>query len=292
MGLFDFLSSTPPPAQPIRQTNQLRLTGPAAGIAQQATQAGQSLISNPPLLPDVAPFDPLQVQAQNQYLGAAGGPIQDLATQAAGAESFLLNPAILEASSNPALQSYIDAALEPITTNYTQNVVPGSQIEAIGGTGLGGGSRAGVREANDVQNYLRQLGNTTASIAYPAYAKGLDVMGSAIARAPQTAGFQLLPGSVSDVVGNQRRDLVQQQQQTDLVNQFLPFLIAQDVSNFATGVPGAVKGITTLQGAAPPTNPQGGAIGLGTMAGTILGSIFGAPTVGGALGGLAGAAFS
>lgn len=242
----------------------------------------------------IAPFTPNQLGAQQGALSQAfGGNVGQVSDAAAQAQQFALGP-VLFPESNPALRAATQAAIRPITEQFTQSVLPNIRQGAITAGGFGG-SRQGIAEGLASQAFARQVGDTSAQIQSEAFGQGLDLFGRALFAAPGTAQLGLLPTQIQEAVG-----LQQQQQQQRLLTeeaqrfvnaQLIPFAAAQDVAGLAFGFPGGPATSTTSSTGAG-TSPVQNALG-GAAAGASIGSIIpGVGTgVGAGLGALAGLLF-
>lgn len=201
----------------------------------------------------IAPFDPLQVQAQENVLQLAGpeGPLTQFSNQAQMAGQFLLGP-VLFPESNPALQAAVDAAVRPLTENFQNVVLPGIRGEAITAGGFGG-SRQGIAEGLAAQGLTRSIGDVSAGIQANAFQQSLDAMVKALFAAPQTAQLPFTSPGAIEAVGAQRRALEQAQlseeAQRFISEQLIPFATAQDVAALAFGLPGGqITSTSTLPG--------------------------------------------
>lgn len=211
----------------------------------------------------IAGFDPLQTQGQNQVLGATGTQ-SDVVGSAARGNQFLTSGDVLNASSNPGLASYMDAATQPIYQNLTRSVLPNVRSEAQN-AGQFGSSRQGIAEGLAGAGAAQAAGATTANIANSGYNSGLSAMTQGLGMAPGIAGAQAIPGLTTSGVGDVRQGLNQAQlgeqaQRWNYQNLF-PLLIGQQYAGIAAGLPG---GSTTTTGSGPQTNPwmQGAGLGL------------------------------
>lgn len=245
---------------------QQALIDPVIPIAQQYLQ-------NPPQLPDysqVAPLDPQQIAAQNSLLGAVA-PQQATAGAANATNQFLLDPAILDPSSNRYLQATIDAAVRPISQNLMETVLPGLRGEAVT-NGQFGSSRQGIAEGLASGRASQAIGDTSAKIASAGYGQGLDALTKGLALTPQTLAALTIPGQTQAAVGDQNRALSQAQLSEkaykDMYAQIAPFLAAKEVAALGAGLPG---GSTTSTAPGPSTNPLSAITGIGS----ILASLFG-----------------
>lgn len=259
---------------PVKQVNKTRVSQKAKKLVNPATNTLANFAKNPPQLPPVTPLNAQQLAAQQQALGAIPG-VSTIAQGAAGATNFLTNPDILSAGSNPYLQSYVDAAIRPVTEGFTTSVLPNIRGEAINNSGVGG-SRQALAESLASGKYLRQVGDTASNILSPAYGQGLNAMIQGVNLAPGTAGLQLAPSSITGAVGQQNYDQAALARANGITNQFLPFITAQDVLGSANAIPGATQGVTKVTGAPttkPPSTAQSALGGAATGAG--IGSMFG-----------------
>lgn len=121
-------------------------------------------------------------QGQNQLMqmiasmvGGVSGQMNQGNQQTSGALGTLLDPSILDAGSNPYLQSYMAAALHPLQDQYANTIMPGIAGDAISAGGFGG-SRQGIAEGLAAQGLSRASGDTTANIASQGYGQGLQAM--------------------------------------------------------------------------------------------------------------------
>lgn len=256
----------------------------------------EQIIAQPPeLFPGstIQPFDPLQVQAQENVLALAGpgGQLPSLTGQAGLASQFLLGP-VLFPESNPALAAATEAAIRPLTEQFQNVILPGIRGEAITAGGFGG-SRQGIAEGLAAQGLTRQTGDVTASIQANAFQQSLDAMTRALFAAPSTAQLQFLPSTALGAVGAQRQQFGQAQlseeAQRFISEQLIPFATAQDVAALAFGIPGG-RVTSTSQLSGGGGDGFGQALGIAAMlAGLIvpgLGPLAAAGAGAGAFGGL------
>jgi hypothetical protein len=142
---------------------------------QQAYGANQGLLNNP-------------------YVNAAQ---QANANIAAGGN--------LDAANNQALQSYINAGLNPMISNYTQAVAPNILSNAVTSGGLGSSGTAQAFQ-NAQSALANQMGNYTAQVVEPAYESALGQQAQAIGQttgllAPQEQGISNLSGLAGQQAG-------------------------------------------------------------------------------------------
>jgi len=195
---------------------------------------------------------------------------QQQADQAAGAGAFGLTGAVLSPYSNPYLAETARAAIRPATETLLQDVLPnvGSAAQQAGAYG---GARQGILESNVLNDYMRNVMDTSAGLYSQGYGQGLDYMGRSLALAPQTQAMGAMPAQYMDVVGQQLRAYEQQLIQDDIDRwsyyQQLPYTKLAEYSN---AIQGSYGGTTTQPG--PIANPLLGAAG-GAMAGAGLASM-------------------
>lgn len=244
--------------RPILSPEQQSLLGIALPNLQQFAAAGPQV----PGQSFVAPFDPMQTAGQNQVLGSTGTQ-GNIVGSAAGGNQFLTSGNVLNASSNPGLASYMDAATKPIYDNLTRSVLPNVR-GAAQSAGQFGGSRQGIAEGLAAGGAAQAAGATTANIANSGYNSGLNAMTQGLQMSPAIAGAQAIPGLTTSGVGDVRQGLNQAQlgeqaQRWNYQNLF-PLLIGQQYAQIASGLPGA--GAQT-QASTPQANPWMQAAGLG-----------------------------
>ena len=279
-------------ATPAVTTTTTELPPEVRRLYNLALPASEEFAKNPPTLYEgslVTPFDPLQLQGQESVLAAAGDQAR-AAQSAAGFSDFALNDA-LQLESNPYLQRTVEAALDPITEDFTQSVLPNIRSGSITAGGFGG-SRQDIATQRALDSYLRQAGDTTSQIATRGYEVGLDAATKALGFLPNTLAALTTPGAAVSAVGDIRRgqaqELLDEAAFRDYYEQTAPFLAAKEVIGVGGAIPG---GSTTVTGV--PGRASGFAQGVsGALGGASLaaGLGFAGPTglaVGGSLGLLA-----
>lgn len=182
----------------------------AAGIYGQQQPLWASMV-NPAAKPVGASADTLQ--AQQMVKGAATGPGQTMATNAASAANFGLSGDVLNPESNPGLQGSIDSALRRVSNTYTD---PGGVLSQIrgnftAGNSGGSGTREGIASGIAGRNYLNTVGDVTSTMTSDAYNKGLDYMKSAMAFSPNSYNLMMQPGLSVGAVGTQQEQYAQAQ---------------------------------------------------------------------------------
>jgi len=127
-------------------------------VGQQA-QAGQSQL----------------MQMIAAMMGGTTGQIQQGNAATQPALSTLMDPNILNADSNPYLQSYMSAALHPLQDQYNTQIMPGIAGDAITAGGFGG-SRQGIAEGLASKGLSQASGDVVSKMASEGYGQGLTAM--------------------------------------------------------------------------------------------------------------------
>ena len=232
----------------VTQTNKVELTPEQRELMSKGMgQIDQSLAGGTPQLPQVQGFDPLQTQAQNSVIGKNSAS-QEMAGNLTSAQNFLTGD-VMKIDSNPYLRSAVDAAMRPITENFRNVVIPGIRGNAVQAGQLGS-PKGNTRTQTGMDQYLRQIGDTSTSMMSAAYGQNLEAMTKAVALAPQSMQASLFPEMAMEGVGAQRRELSQQQGNQGFNQQMLPFNLGTQLISAAAGAPGAGS-TSTVQGAQP-----------------------------------------
>jgi hypothetical protein len=286
-----------PDSKPLTQTSETQLSPEQKQVFNLAFPSVKKYATATPQLykgPTIAGFNPLETQAQNQTVAAAGGNVADLANSGAAAQSFLLSPDILSPDSNPYLKGYGDNLVRTVTDNLMERVLPGirSGTRVNEGVYSSGNTRQGISEGLAIGKTAQEASGGLADLYSKSYATGVDAMGSAVSRNPATMAAQFIGPEATAAVGAQQRAMEQakfdEAEKRFYLTQQFPFLKARDLFDFISAMPGG-KGVTTVDGAAPGKSKLSGALG-GAATGAAIGSVV--PVVGtgigAALGGLAG----
>ncbi len=234
----------------------------------------------------VIPFNPTEVAAQESALGAAdvaGGPI----SQAQAFSQFLQGPALFP-ESNPALRANIDAAIRPLTEQFTQSILPNIRT-AENFAGQVGGSRGGLAEQGATNTLLRQIGETSQGIVGENFQNALRTGAQSLAFTPSLLSASLFPAQTIAGVGGAERQLAEaglsEEAQRFAAEQLSAFAPASAAAQLAFGIPG---GTTTSTGTATgggSTSPFQGAISGGSLGAALFPAN---PLIGGGVGALAG----
>lgn len=255
-------------------TSQTEPWGAQKGYLKDIFGQAQNLYKQdgPNLYPGqtTAPFNPNETAAQDAYLRYAQNFAPNIASQAGGAFGTLSDAStMLNPDNNPYLQSYANAAVQPIYQNLTQSVLPAISNSAFG-SHLTGSSRQGIAEGLATQSANQQAANATSNIYSNAYGQGLNAMGQSLALAPQTQALGAVGPEAQSAVGAQQRAyqqaLLDQQVQNYQYNQELPY---NKLATYLSMIQGNYGGTTT------GTNPSGGS---GPLMGGLGGAASGAAT--------------
>lgn len=162
-----------------------------------------------------------QQQLMQMMAAMFGGTTGQMAAgnaQTGTALDFLLNPDILNAQSNPYLQSYMDASVRPLTQQFANTILPGISQDAISAGGFGG-SRQGIAEGLASQGLQQATGDITSRIGNEGYAQGLGAMISGLGAANTqqgqnlTALNQMFGTGIQGMLGGQQNRLASTGQQ-------------------------------------------------------------------------------
>ena len=151
--------------------------------------------------PQTIGFTPSQIQGQGMLLSQAAPQTQALADASTQSLGFLMDPSLLDPSSNPYLAASVQASINPVLQNLTRNILPGLESGAVQAGGIGG-SRQGVLEANAINDFMRTAGDISAQQYANAYQQGLGTMLNANAQAPALAALYQQPGNIFNQVGS------------------------------------------------------------------------------------------
>lgn len=159
----------------------------------------QKYLKNPPKMfpgTGITPFNPMQKQAQQMTLDAAGrmtpslnripGQFNKLMTDIPGQQQaaqrriqpgmdFLTSGRVLNPNSNPHLRGAIDAATRPAIQSFREQVLPGITQESLGAGGYGG-TRQGIAEGIASKGLQQTVADTGASMSNTNYQAGLQAM--------------------------------------------------------------------------------------------------------------------
>lgn len=244
-----------------KQTTEVKLSPEQRRILDLAMPSLERFAGSPPVPVGVEPFNANQTASQNAALGAVGAQNQ-LAANAAQGGNFLLSGDVLKAESNPALQSYMDAAVRPIYQNLTDTMLPQVRSGAAAAGGYGG-SRQGIAEGIAMRGASDAAGMTTANIANEGYKSGLDAMTKAGALAPIYQGVQTQGAATQGAVGDVQRAMAEALRGSVNEQSMMDLLVGKELAALSGGIPGGSTS-TTSQAAQPSGLQQAmGLAGLG-----------------------------
>lgn len=244
---------------------------------------GADISGAPTATPELNATQQAAIAAANQAAGGNLGQLSEYATRGVGT---LTDPNILYADSNPALRSYMDAAVQPLYENLTEVALPAVRSEAAGVGQLGMNSnRQGIAEGLAIKGTQRAAGATTANIANQGYLAGLDALSRGVTGAGTAANVAGAPTDLLSRAGGiqyaQQAAENQEAYNRYMYQQMAPFLAAQQGANYATGlgvgqtsktVPGSPSQVAAALGGASTGASLGSGFGpWGTAAGALIG---------------------
>ena len=230
----------------------------------------------------IAPFSQQELQAQ-RLLASAVPMLNQQSSSANQGLNFLTSGAVLDPRTNPGLQGAIDAAIRPITENYTRNVMPSIGRNAVS-AGQYGGTAMGKLQQQAASDYGKSIGDTSSKIVLEGYNQGLDAMSRGLYALPTVQQSSLASGQLLSALGEQQRAMEQAQIDEAVrkytTEQLLPWMAAKEVAGVAFGIPGGTSA-TEAVGAQPSGNYLMSGLG-GAASGAAIGSVV--PGVGTAAG--------
>lgn len=281
--------------QQVMSPEQKKILGMVTPIFQNYLKGGNAGLSGM-VYPGatVAPQSANETLANSMLKEQATGSLTNSANSALGGLDFLTSGRALDPNTNPALRGTIDAAVRPLTEQFSQAIMPEIRGDMILSGGYGS-NRQGIETANAAQNLERQIGDTSSAIAFQGYNAGLDAQSRALAFAPGVMQGAQLPGQTVSAIGTQERSfdqsLINDEMQRYYNQEFFPLMIAQQIAGTMFGYPG---GSTQSMVSGAGGGGGGGAAGAlgGAVGGAAIGTSLAGPgwgTAGGAaLGGLLG----
>ena len=208
----------------------------------------------------VAGFNPLETQAQGQYLQQAGN-IGDLASKSAESQKMLLDPGFqLDVAHNPYLQAATQSMTDQVTNNLQNKILPGvrSGGTAAGGMYSGASTKNAITTGQAIGDTNRGLSDSITKMMFDAYTGGKSSMQQAVNQNQGVQAQQLIAPSITDAVGGQQRGMEQalldEQIKKFYTDQKLPLLQAQELMGFVGAMPGG-QTTSNVQGAQPQANP-------------------------------------
>ena len=177
------------------------------------------------------------------------------------AQQFALGD-VLSPESNPYLQKYMDVIMNQAIQGLTEGALPAIASGAVSAGGYGG-SRQGIAEALATERAIRAGTEGATQLAQGAYGQGLNLLNAALARAPQFAALQFLPGETLARTGATREGY----QEAQNLDPYRRLGLVKDL------VGGNYGGTTTSTTPGAQGNPILGAVG-GAITGGQLNNMF------------------
>lgn len=154
------------------------------------------------------PINQTQQRGYDMALGFANNGARNIFGQSMGAFNTGLNAA--DVNNNPYLDSAMNAAIRPLTQQYTEQVLPGIRNSSIGAGSLGS-SRQGIAEGIASRGYMDAVGGVTANMGNSAYNQGLNTMTQTLGYAPSMMNLGMTPSGIYQDVGTQMQNAPWQQ---------------------------------------------------------------------------------
>ena len=231
----------------------------------------------------IAPFSGNELQAQQNAVSAANGPVSSLAGQAAGAQSQMLDPNFqLNVADNPYVQGAADAVVSKTTDNLMRNILPQVRSGATqaGGMYSGASSREANLEGQAIGDTGTGISRALADMYLSNYNSGRGSLQNAISTNPNVMGQQIVAPEILAGVGGQERAMQQAIRDEEIrkfyATQGAPLQQASDLMSLLKGMPGAETQVQST-GAVPQGNPFTGTLG-GAASGAAIGRVV--PVVG------------
>lgn len=241
----------------------------------------------------LAPQSEDTLTGQSNFSNYARGDAAELGGANTRAVTDILQGKYLTAESNPYLTSYTNAAIRPLTQQFTESVLPNIRSDAIT-TGGFGGTRQGVAEGLASDRFGRAIGETTSGIYNNAYNQGMSQFSRAIDQAPGA----LAAGSLPAMMQMQSGELMDQRNQAIINSDIERWNYEQQLPenklrDYLAMIQGNYGGTSTASaekaGSNTGVSAVGGALagaqlgssvspGWGTLIGAILGALGGAAT--------------
>ncbi len=194
--------------------------------------------------------DPLTTQGRQGMTNYAGGVGSALVGDAIATDRSFMDPNnIFNPENIPGFQRAQQGVITNANNNLTRNILPAIRSGSVA-AGSYGGSRQGIAEGLALGETNRYIGDTLANMNMQAYEGGMNRANAAAARAPQTYGLGLAPGSTMASVGDAYRSDAQRGIDADMARwnfeQLAPLLNLQNFQAL-TGTAGQYGGTTTGQ---------------------------------------------
>jgi len=143
--------------------------------AQQAYQQTPRGVNPNPVVAGPNATQEAALGASQQYADSIPGRVQQLDALRSGAPQFSFNPAQQQwtGGGNQYLAAMQEAALRPVTEQYTQNILPQLSSQAAQ-AGAFGGTRAGLVQAQAANDFARTAGDISSQLAFQTKESGLN----------------------------------------------------------------------------------------------------------------------
>ena len=153
----------------------------------------------------VAGFNPLQQQAQEQQLGFAQGFGQQSQPAQNALQSLLSGQVNMDAF-NP----IADQLTNRLTRSFNEDVIPGIRRNSLFGSGRQT-SRPGIETQQAAQGFQENLGDQLSALFGNALQGAQGAQGQALGLAPGILGLGAIPGDIMSQIGGQQQGMQQAQ---------------------------------------------------------------------------------
>ena len=197
-------------------------------------------------------------QGWQSAMGAANQMNSLLGMSAPAYQSMLSAP---DVENNKYAQSAIRAAMNPISENLMQNVLPGIQDQAYR-SGAYGGTKMEQIEGDAIKKATAQMGDTASQMSLGVYNSGLNSQAQAMGMIPQLMQSMAMPSSIYSGVGKSQEGYdttaMKADQERWNYNQNQPYDLLNWYSNLLNGM----AGFGTKTTSSSAQNPMADIIGL------------------------------
>jgi len=180
----------------------------------------------------VADINPLQTQSFAGALDFADTGARDIANLSA--QGYATGIGAANPLQNPFFHDTVNAIINPVTKQLTQQVLPQIDAGAVQ-SGQYGGSRQGVAQGQAIDAYQQNVLDSVSKFGSNAYGQGLDSLTRTLGLTPAVTQAQLTPSQIPGQVG----DALQQYQQQ---------LINSDIQRFNFGQAQPVQSLQNYAG--------------------------------------------
>lgn len=205
-------------------------------------------------------------QGWNSAMGAAGNMNSLLGMSAPAYQSMLSAP---DVENNKYAQGAIRAAMNPISENLMQNVLPGIQDQAYR-SGAYGGTKMEQIEGDAIKKATSQMGDTASQMALGVYNSGLNSQSAAMGMLPQLMQSLAMPSSIYSGVGKSQEGYDTTAQKADMerwnYNQNQPYDLLNWYSNLLNGM----AGFGTKTTSSSANNPMANLLGMLMVGGGLM----------------------